>query len=168
MRLIKDSFTPSALDTPIAMVGPFQSTSTMTQQPPVDQRIVDEYFQLISNRKTKDVGWLYAMIATFGLKPEELQGFSWQSENTINIANRKRPVSSLHPQWVLLFELKEKEPCLRQDSWKSLCSSLYRLMAYQDIRLNVTDLLLAHRLRKSHYQRFKQLQASSRSLLVVS
>lgn len=150
------------------MVGSFQTISTMTQQPPVDQRIVDEYFQLISNRKTKDVGWLYAMIATFGLKPEELNKFSWGPGGTIRVSNRKRSVSPLHPQWVLLFELKEKEPCRQQDSWKSLCSSLYRSMAYQDICLNVTDLLLAHRLRKSHYQRFKQPQASSRSLVAVS
>ena len=140
----------------------------MTQQPPVDQRIVDEYFQLISNRKTKDVGWLYAMIATFGLKPEELKEFSWGPGGTIRVSNRKRSVSPLHPQWVLLFELKEKEPCRQQDSWNSLCSSLYRSMAYQDICLNVTDLLLAHRLRKSHYQRFKQPRASSRSLAAVS
>jgi hypothetical protein len=150
------------------MVGSLQTISTMTQQPPVDQRIVDEYFQLISNRKTKDVGWLYAMIATFGLKPEELKDFSWGPSGTIRVSNRKRSVSPLHPQWVLLFKLKEKEPCRQQDSWKSLCSSLYRSMAYQDICLNVTDLLLAHRLRKSHYQRFKQLQASSRSLVAVS
>ena len=150
------------------MVGPYQTTSAMTQQSPVDQRIVDEYFQLISNRKTKDVGWLYAMVATFGLKPEELVGFCWGPGGVVRLSNRKRPISPLHPQWVLLFELKEKEPCLWQDSWKSLCSSLYRSMAYQDINLNVTDLLLAHRLRKSHYQRFKQPQASSRSLIAVS
>ena len=150
------------------MVGPHQITSTMTQQPPVDQRIVDEYFQLISTRKTKDVGWLYAMVATFGLKPEELIGFSWGPGGVVRLSNRKRPVSPLHPQWVLLFELKEKEPCITQDSWVSLCTSLYRSMAYQDIALNVTDLLLAHRLRKSHYQRFKQQQASSRSFAIVS
>ena len=150
------------------MVGSFQTISAMTQQPPVDQRIVDEYFQLVANRKTKDVGWLYAMVATYGLKPEELHGFSWGTGGTIKIAQRKRPVSPLHPQWAFLFELKEKEPCFTQDSWTSLCSTLYRFMAYQEINLNVTDLLLAHRLRKSHYQRFKQSQASSRSLLAVS
>ena len=108
------------------------------------------------------------MVATFGLKPEELVGFSWETGGTIKTINKRKPVSPLHPQWVLLFELKEKEPCTGQDSWVSLCSSLYRSMAYQDIALNVTDLLLAHRLRKGHYQRFKQQQASSRSFAVVS
>lgn len=140
----------------------------MSQHPPVDQRIVDEYFQLISTRKTKDVAWLYGMVATFGLKPEELNGFSWGPGGTIYTTNRKRSISPLHPQWVVLFGLKEKEPCVEQDSWKSLCSSLYRSMAYQDIALNVTDLMLAHRLRKGHYQRFKQPLASSRSFAVVS
>jgi len=150
------------------MVGLSQTTSAMTQQLPVDQRIVDEYFQLISNRKTKDIGWLYAMVATFGLKPEELSGFSWGPGGVVSLSNRKRPVAPFHPQWVHLFELKEKEPCTRQGSWVSLCTSLYRSMAYQDITLNVTDLLLAHRLRKNHYQNFKQQQASARSFAVVS
>jgi hypothetical protein len=140
----------------------------MSQHPPVDQRIVDEYFQLISNRKTKDVAWLYGMVATFGLKPEDLSGFSWGPGGTIYTTSRKRSISPLHPQWVVLFGLKEKEPCVQQDSWQSLCSSLYRSMAYQDIALNVTDLMLAHRLRKGHYQRFKQTLAAPRSFAAVS
>jgi hypothetical protein len=49
----------------------------MNELPPVDQRIVDEYFQLGSQRKTKDVAWLYGMVATYGVKPEELDGFEW-------------------------------------------------------------------------------------------
>jgi hypothetical protein len=105
------------------MVGLIQLISTMTHQPPVDQRIVDEYFQLISHRKTKDVAWLYAMVATYGLKPEELEGFTWA-----------------HPQWAFLFELKEKQPCELQSCWSSLCSSLYRAIAYQDIRSGLSCL----------------------------
>ena len=150
------------------MVGLIQLISTMTHQPPVDQRIVDEYFQLISNRKTKDVAWLYAMVATYGLKPEELTEFTWAPGFTIRIKNRKRPVSPLHPQWAFLFDLKEKQPCDLQSCWSSLCSSLYRAIADQDVSMNITDLLLAHRLRKSHYKHFKQQKASSPAYAVAS
>lgn len=139
------------------MVRAVQLISTMTHQPPLDQRIVDEYFQLISHRKTKDVGWLYAMIATYGLKPEELQDFSWGTDTTVCISSRKRPIRPLHPQWAVLFDLKEKQPRELRSCWKSLYSSLYEAMAYQNIRLNVTDLLLAHRIRKNHYRQAKQL-----------
>lgn len=130
----------------------------MTHQPPVDQRIVDEYFKLISNPKTKDVGWLYAMVATYGLKPDELIDFSWGNDSTIHVKDKKRPVSPLHPQWVLLFGLKEKQPRTIRSCWKSLHSSLCQAMAYQHVSLNMTDLLLAHRLRKSHYRTFKRKQ----------
>ena len=145
-----------------------QLISDMTHQPPVDQRIVDEYFQLISHRKTKDVAWLYAMVATYGLKPEELEGFTWAPGFTLCLKTRKRPVSPLHPQWAFLFELKEKQPRDLRSCWSSLCSSLYRAIAYQDVQMNITDLLLAHGLRKAHYKHFKQQKESSPAYAVAS
>lgn len=132
----------------------------MSQSPPVDQRIVDEYFQLASHRKTKDVAWLYGMVATYGLKPDELSGFEWGADNTIHIPSKKRNIRPLHPQWVLLFGLKEKQPCKLQSCWESLSFSLYRSIAYQDVRLNVTDLLLAYRIRKNYSRSFKKQQPS--------
>jgi len=124
----------------------------MSQSPPVDQRIVDEYFQLASHRKTKDVAWLYGMVATYGLNPDELSGFEWGADNTIHIPSKKRNIRPLHPQWVLLFGLKEKQPRDLQDCWSTLSSSIYEAMAFQDVQLNITDLILAHRLRKNHYR----------------
>lgn len=132
----------------------------MSQSPPVDQRIVDEYFQLASHRKTKDVAWLYGMVATYGLKPDELSGFEWGTDNTIHIPSKKRNIRPLHPQWVLLFGLKEKQPCKLQSCWDSLSFSLYRSIAYQDIHLNVTDLLLAYRIRKNYSRSFKKQRTS--------
>lgn len=140
----------------------------MSQAPPVDQRIVDEYFQLASHRKTKDVAWLYGMVATYGLKPDELSGFEWNADNTIQIPGKKRPIHPLHPQWVLLFSLKEKQPCKLQSHWNPLSFSLYRSIAYQDVQLNVTDLLLAHRIRKNYSRSFKKQQASAVSFAAVS
>ena len=140
----------------------------MNQLPPVDQRIVDEYFQLGSQRKTKDVAWLYGMVATYGVKPEELEGFEWGPGFSIVIKDRKRPVDPVHPQWFILFNLHKKQPRESRSRWSPLVSSLYRAMAYQDATLNVTDLLLAHRLRKSHYAAFKRHKASTRSFAGVS
>jgi hypothetical protein len=128
----------------------------MTHTPPIDQRIVDEYFQLVSTRKTKDLAWLYGMIATYGLKPEELDGFTWGPEFSICVKDRKRPVKPCHPQWAFLFSLQEKQPREMRSCWSSLYLSLYEAMAYQDVSLNVTDLLLAHRLRKKNCPLVKQ------------
>ena len=132
----------------------------MTHQPPLDQRIVDEYFRLASSRKTKDIAWLYGMVATYGLKPEDLRDFDWGPDYSISVSIKKRPVRPLHPQWVLLFGLKEKQPRNVQDCWVTLSSSLYEAMAFQDVQLNITDLILAHRLRKHHYRQLKQRQPS--------
>ena len=140
------------------MVGLIQLISIMTHQPPVDQRIVDEYFQLISNRKTKDVAWLYAMVATYGLKPEELEGFTWAPGFTLCIKSRKRPVSPLHPQWAFLFELKEKQPSKTKSCWDALSKTLFQL---QDTGLvpHIDEVLLAHRVRKVYYTPAKQLRS---------
>jgi hypothetical protein len=133
----------------------------MSQSPPVDQRIVDEYFQLVSQRKTKDVAWLYGMVATYGLKPDELCGFEWGSDLSIHVPNKKRNVPPLHPQWVSLFRLNEKRPHAMRSRWESLSLALYHAIAYQDVQLNITDLLLAHRIRKNFVRSFKQKQPSS-------
>ena len=132
----------------------------MNHQPPLDQRIVDEYFRLASSRKTKDIAWLYGMVATYGLKPEELSDLNWGPDRAISVPGKKRLVRPLHPQWVFLFELKEKQPRNMQSCYPSLCSHLYEAMAFQDVQLNITDLILAHKLRKNHYRQLKQQQAS--------
>ena len=140
----------------------------MTHQPPLDQRIVDEYFRLASNRKTKDIAWLYGMIATYGLKPEDLRDFDWGPEDSISVLGKKRFVRPLHSQWALLFGLKEKQPRKLQDYWEELSLSLYEAMAFCDIQLNITDLILGHKLRKNHYRLLKQRRASSPVFAVAS
>ena len=140
----------------------------MTHQPPLDQRIVDEYFRLASSRKTKDIAWLYGMVASYGLNPEELCDLDWGPDYSISVPGKKRLVRPLHPQWVLLFGLKEKQPRKMQDCWSLLSSHLYEAMAFHDVQLNITELLLAHRLRKNHYRQLKQQQASSPVFAVAS
>jgi hypothetical protein len=140
----------------------------MTHQPPLDQRIVDEYFCLASGRKTKDIAWLYAMVATYGLKPEELPGFVWQADFSISIPGKKRAVRPFHPQWVSLFGLKEKQPRKIQGRWGSISLALYEAMAFQSVELNITDLLLGHRLRKNNYRELRQRRASSLAFAGVS
>jgi hypothetical protein len=140
----------------------------MTHQPPLDQRIVDEYFRLASSRKTKDIAWLYGMVATYGLKPEELIDLDWGSDLSISVPGKKRLVRPLHPQWVFLFGLKEKQPRNLQSCYSSLCSHLYEAMAFQDVQLNITDLVLAHKLRKNHYRQLKQQSTSYPAFAGVS
>ena len=140
----------------------------MSYSPPLDQRIVDEYFHLSSNKKTKKIAWLYGMIATYGLKPDELNDFIWNADFSINVLGKKRSVFPLHPQWVFLFNLKEKQPRDMQSCVASLSSLLYEAIAYQSVQLNITDLVLAHKIRKNHYKQVKQPIASSLALAAAS
>jgi hypothetical protein len=151
------------------MVRAVQLSSTMNYSPPVDQRIVDEYFRLVSQRKTKDIAWLFGLIATYGLTPQQLSmGWSW-SDDSILLQDRKRSVRPLHPQWVVLFNLKEKQPHKElQSCWEDLCSSLYKAIAYQEIGLNVTDLILAYRIRKDYAKTLKPQKRLVRSFAGVS
>ena len=80
----------------------------MELKPPADQRIVNDYFNLLASRKLKNVAWLYGMIATYGIKPDKLWDFSWGPENSIIVKSRKKPIYPLHPQWVILFGLKQE------------------------------------------------------------
>ncbi len=132
----------------------------MYHQPSLDQRIVDEYFRLASSKKTKDIAWLYGMVATYGLKPEELIDLDWGPNVSVSVPGKKRFVHPLHPQWVFLFELKEKQPHNLQSCYASLCSRLYEAMALQDVGLNITDLILAHKLRRKYYRQLKQRQTA--------
>lgn len=141
----------------------------MTHSPPLDQRIVDEYFRLAAKRKTQDIAWLFGMTATFGLTPEhfkDIGGLSWEGD-LLYMAGRKRPLKPLHPQWVLLFQLKEKQPHDVWSCWSPLVSRLYRAMALQEVSMNVTDLILAHSIRKKYYASIKQRQ-NSRAFAVAS
>jgi len=133
----------------------------MNQPIPVDQRIVDAYFQLDSQRSNKGAAWLFGMIATYGVKPEDLTFFDWGADGTLVLHNKKRPISPLHPQWVFLFNLQRKRPCEMQDRLPHLSSQLYRLMAHQTIDVNITDLILAYSMRKNHYKTIKQRQPAS-------
>lgn len=136
---------------------------------PDDQQIVEEYFDLATNRKTKKLSWLYGMIATFGLDPDQLDGFTWNNDYSINLKNKKRAIQPLHPQWTFLFELKEKQPCKSEDCLSSVRSSLYRAMAFEKTQLRIRDLLEAYEIRKNFYKNAMQQQRQeSPSLASVS
>ena len=117
----------------------------MDSTKPVDQQILDEFFRL--SKRNHEVAWLFGMIATYGIKPDHLKDFQWV-EQSIQIKNRKKPLHPLHPQWVILFELQSKEPRNFLGSWEKTCVNLYRMMALQQISMNITDLLLAYNTRK--------------------
>ena len=136
---------------------------------PDDQQIVEEYFDLATNRKTKKLSWLYGMVATFGLDPDQLDGFTWNNDYSINLKNKKRAIQPLHPQWTFLFELKEKQPCKSEDCLSSVRSSLYRAMAFEKTQLRIRDLLEAYEIRKNFYKNaMQEQQQESPSLVNVS
>jgi len=150
------------------MVLVAKTFKAMSHSPPLDQRIVDEYFHLSNSKKTKEIAWVYGMVATYGLKPEELADLHWHSDFAIDVPSKKRCVRPLHPQWVFLFNLKEKQPRNLQSCYTSLCSNLYEAMAFQAVQLNITDLILAHKLRKNHYKQLRQRSATHLACAGVS
>jgi hypothetical protein len=169
-RLVKVSFQSCCQCACGDRLGVLQFITIMRHAPPLDQRIVDDYFNLDAKRATKSVAWLYGMVATFGITPDQFRDKQWTwHEDCILFDDKKRSIRPLHPQWVALFQLKEKQPRNIQSCLGPLCSSLYRAMAYQEVALNVTDLILAHRLRKSFYHKPKQQpQQHTRAFAAVS
>lgn len=123
----------------------------MLHKPPSDQHIIDEYFSLLTHKKPY-AAWLYGMVATFGVSPGQLEGFTWNKNNSINIQNRKTAIRPLHPQWVLLFQLKEKQPSKIEDCWNRVCLNLTTAIKTQQVRADITDLLLSHRMRRAFYR----------------
>jgi len=108
----------------------------------------------------EDVGWLLGMVATYGKTPSELKGFTWNDDNSINIKSKKRSIRPLHPQWVFLFQLKEKQPFNLKGRWSTLCSSLQKTCGYGNVSLTIKGLLLAHKVRKVYYTPLKQSNGS--------
>ena len=76
--------------------------------PPLDQRIVDDFFQLAQSRKTYKLAWFYGMLATFGVKAEHLWGFTWNPDGTINIQKQKETDSTHAPAVGFLVSTKRK------------------------------------------------------------
>jgi len=104
----------------------------------------------------EDVGWLLGMVATYGKTPAELKGFTWNDDNSITIKSKKRSIRPLHPQWVFLFQLKEKQPFNLKSRWSFLCSSLEKTCGIGNVSLTIKGLLLAHKVRKVYYTPLKQ------------
>ena len=122
---------------------------------PSDARIVDEIFCLTSRSEYCDEGWLMAMVATYGKTPEELKGFTWNQDYSINIPTKKRSIQPVHPQWVFIFQLKEKQPS-KKKGWNRLCHNLKIVQQEERIKLSIDKVLLAHKIRKVYYTPFKQ------------
>lgn len=132
--------------------GLHDTPSTMDK--PVDQKIVDDFFKLSTGNNTKNIAWLYGMVATYGIKPVDLYSFSWGPENTILIKGRKRPVKPLHPHWAIIFNLK-KQPRNIQDRFNNICNDLKKAMTTKTINCEIKELLFAHKERKKNFYAIK-------------
>ena len=117
---------------------------------PVDQRIIDDFFYLVRGERSKSIAWLYGMVATYGLKPSQLQDFSWGPDNSVLLQGRKRPIKPMHPHWAVIFELK-KQPRNIQGRLSNLSKSLERAIEAGKTDLDVDTLLAAHSDRKNNF-----------------
>ena len=126
-----------------------------SMEKPVDQKIVDDFFKLSTGNNTKNIAWLYGMVATYGIKPTHLQRFSWGPENTILLKGRKRPVKPLHPHWAIIFNLK-KQPRNIQDRLETICDDLKKAITTKTIKCEIKELLFAHRERKKNFYAIKR------------
>ena len=126
------------------------------QHLPSDPRIVDEVFSVVAKPGLKDVGWLMGMVAVYGRSPEELKGFTWNDDNSINIKSKKRPLRPLHPQWVLIFQLKEKQPSNLKGRWDPLVTRLETAISEEKTAVTIEGMLLAHKVRKVYYTPIKR------------
>ena len=117
---------------------------------PQDQEILDQFFSLSARPSLEKVAWLFGMVAVYGKIPEELEHFTWNDDYTINLQCKKRSVRPLHPQWVFLFQLKEKQPSKLKSCWNKILKGLSK---EQDagLVLPIEDVLLAHKVRKLYY-----------------
>ena len=117
---------------------------------PQDQEILDQFFSLAARPGLKEVAWLFGMTAVYGKTPKQLKHFTWNEDYTINLQCKKRPVRPLHPQWVFLFQLKEKQPSNLKSRWNKLAQTLCQEQN-ANLVLPIDDVLLAHKVRKVYY-----------------
>lgn len=115
---------------------------------PSDQAILDEYFSLTSSPSSRPLAWLMGMCTVYGVKPEQLKGFSWQDQNKIKIPSKEYKLSPLHPQWVLLFQLNKKSYKIEkvEQQWE-------KGIKKGQVRLTLLDLLQAYKVRKGFYRK---------------
>jgi hypothetical protein len=126
--------------------------------PPPDQVILDNYFKLSQRKDTSSIAWLYGMAATYGINPRLLKGFKWNRDNTITVTTKKRTLKPFHPQWLFLFQLKEKQPPNIESCFEKISCELTALMQNQELSLKDANLQAAYRARKIMYSVQKKLQ----------
>jgi hypothetical protein len=117
---------------------------------PSDQEIVDTFFGMDANPKSKKIAWIYGMVSTYGIKPDELYSLQWGLERTITIKRLKRPIKPVHPEWPFLFGLKEKQPFDSKDCLDEMITEYYEALSLGRIELDIHDLLFAHKIRKQN------------------
>jgi len=128
----------------------------MARHLPNDPRVVDEVFSMKATPNQQDIGWLMGMVATFGRTPDQLKGFTWNDDDSINIKTHKRSLRPLHPQWVFLFQLKEKQPFRLKSRWHILSSSLIEALADDNCLVSLEGLILSYKVRKIYYSSLKR------------
>ncbi len=126
-----------------------ENTTTL----PTDQQIVDCYFALQRSRGFSKACWAYGMLATYGISLDDLSSFTWNLDLSIKIFSQKQKIYPLHPQWIYLFQLKEKQPSNIESCFRCMREKLTEAISTKKTTLNLTDLQFSYRLRKAYYRR---------------
>ena len=129
---------------------------------PNDPRVVDEVFLMKARPKHTKIGWLMGMVATFGKTPAELEDFTWNDDNSINIKSKKRSIRPLHPEWVYLFQLREKQPSGLKSCWIGLTRDFTEALAADNCHVSLEGLIFAYKVRKLYYASSKRQKRLSR------
>lgn len=114
---------------------------------PSDQHIVDEYFRLMSTPGFQQVGWVFGMVAAYGKPPEDFCDVQWKDGVKILLKDRKRSIVPVHPQWTILFRLKETQPKTLRVS----CEKFKKGIKEGYVNIDVPHLLEAYKQRKYFY-----------------
>tara|TARA_Y100001972_G_scaffold23776_1_gene28788 strand:+ start:221 stop:640 length:420 start_codon:yes stop_codon:yes gene_type:complete len=120
----------------------------MFTRTPSDQEVLDQIFLLSSMPGFKDAAWLLSLVATYGKTPEELSGFTWNEDDSINIDSKKKPIKPLHPQWAIILQIKERQPSRLKGRWKPLTRQLEMTLKSSQIQLTINHFLAAHEHRR--------------------
>ena len=108
------------------------------------------------------------MVSVYGKSPDELKGFTWTDDNQIIITSKKRPIRPLHPQWVSLFQLRERQPVKTEEKWQRMTDKLTDSIKKGTIKLTIPNLLVAYKMRKLIYAPVnKKLHSASQELCVL-
>jgi integrase len=113
--------------------GNYSPTTVQPREIPTDSTIQDWYF----NIKTTSWAWAFGILATYGIRPEELVLLEFEAMPILIVRKKltssdpkhkfqERRVYPIYPEWVELFDLKTPKLPEAKDTGKQCCKQFQR------------------------------------------